>query len=917
MSDFKFVLTLDLRPFAEGFKSAGKIAKLGTKEIKEILSGIKADIDEKAFDAELKKLDKKIKKYESEPVEIPVELETKKVQNEFRKIVGEVDKSTPLFKRIQTSVIDWGFSLQSVSTIYHSIANVVNELLEKAEAQEKAEQKVEQAVRSTGAAAGFSAGELKNMAAELQEITVFGDEDILNNVTAQLLTFTNIAGDQFKEAQMAAMNLATVLDGDLKSASIQLGKALNDPIANLSALSRSGIQFTQAQKDMVKELWNAGEKAKAQSIILEELNNQYGGQAEAMANTYTGALKQFNNAWGDLQETLGLHILPVLAKFAGLMKSIITIPLSEKIRDQKTEFNALMQALMDTNTEESTKKELIKQLNEKYSHYLKNIDLEKASYDDLKTILKEANDEMSKRIQAAAVDEVLTKKRKKLLTANRKLIEAEIKLQNLKEKPYVDLDRLNTQTKAVELHKEKVAELGEEYNHLYQQLLKSGLIPKESEENLKSTEKEAETLLNVLSELPGEVKIEMDTDELDDVDKLYDSIIAENEAANRKKLKDDEKYLNKKLADQKKYYETVKFADADYYEWKKRQIENEVEAMDISNEKKLEMKRELIEKLKEEEEKAAQDGIDIFQKALDIMKIGEEAFLQSLENSIDELINFKAERSTEEIELEMELNEIEYQEKRQQLTNEIEAAKRNGKDYRKLELERKKLDLDYNKHHKKLLKERENNEKTSLQRMGDAIKEAMKAGIMAAAHSAAAWAFESVWKSKLPWWAKLVVAPATAAGVYATVAAFASAFQYGGSVTDKDEHDFLQQFVPPGEDTLIAVRKGEYVMPVEATAKYFPMLEKMREMSFANGGIVGGKIPSGTQDITETILITLQNINTAVEGVKSKLSSLAQIKDSSEKSAENLLLLPDIKKSLEQIDDNTDDLELLNKFRLL
>ena len=344
MSDFKFVLTLDLRPFAEGFKSAGKIAKLGTKEIKEILSGIKADIDEKAFDAELKKLDKKIKKYESEPVEIPVELETKKVQNEFRKIVGEVDKSTPLFKRIQTSVIDWGFSLQSVSTIYHSIANVVNELLEKAEAQEKAEQKVEQAVRSTGAAAGFSAGELKNMAAELQEITVFGDEDILNNVTAQLLTFTNIAGDQFKEAQMAAMNLATVLDGDLKSASIQLGKALNDPIANLSALSRSGIQFTQAQKDMVKELWNAGEKAKAQSIILEELNKQYGGQAQAMATTYTGALQQYTNLVSDLKETLGdlikTALVPVV-KFlsqgikaaSGFFRSLTETPLETTIRE--------------------------------------------------------------------------------------------------------------------------------------------------------------------------------------------------------------------------------------------------------------------------------------------------------------------------------------------------------------------------------------------------------------------------------------------------------------------------------------------------------------------------------------------------------------------------------------------------------
>ena len=109
--------------------------------------------------------------------------------------------------------------------------------------QAKAVAQVEAGLRSTGGQVGYTSKQLQDMASSLQGKTLFGDEDILQNATAQLLTFTNISGEQFARTQAAALDLATRLDGDLKGASIQLGKALNDPVANLSALSRSGIQF--------------------------------------------------------------------------------------------------------------------------------------------------------------------------------------------------------------------------------------------------------------------------------------------------------------------------------------------------------------------------------------------------------------------------------------------------------------------------------------------------------------------------------------------------------------------------------------------------------------------------------------------------------------------------------------------------
>ena len=96
--------------------------------------------------------------------------------------------------------------------------------------QQKAIAQVEAGLKSTGNAAGFTSEQLQKMASDLQSKTLFGDEEILKSATAQLLTFTGLTKEQFEMAQVAALDLATRLDRDLKETSIQLGKALNDPI---------------------------------------------------------------------------------------------------------------------------------------------------------------------------------------------------------------------------------------------------------------------------------------------------------------------------------------------------------------------------------------------------------------------------------------------------------------------------------------------------------------------------------------------------------------------------------------------------------------------------------------------------------------------------------------------------------------
>lgn len=190
--------------------------------------------------------------------------------------------------------------------------------------QAKAIAQVEAGLKSTGNLVGKTSKQLQQMAADLQTKTLFGDEEILKNATAQLLTFTNIAGNQFEKTQEIALDLATRLDGDLKSASIMLGKALNDPVANLSALSRAGIQFSKEQKDLVKSLVETNRLADAQTIILAELEKQYGGSAEAARNTGAGALQGLAMQLSDISEKIGKMLLPIVIEMGNVIKDIAT-----------------------------------------------------------------------------------------------------------------------------------------------------------------------------------------------------------------------------------------------------------------------------------------------------------------------------------------------------------------------------------------------------------------------------------------------------------------------------------------------------------------------------------------------------------------------------------------------------------------
>ena len=191
-------------------------------------------------------------------------------------------------------------ALGSLVAASASLGKFVNATIES----EAAQAQLASAILSTGGAAGRTAEQLNMHAAALQKVTNFGDEST-NAMQGLLLTFTNIQGGVFDKATEAVLDVATAMGTDLQSAALQVGKALNDPVLGMTALSRSGIQFSQSQKDTVKEMVKLNDTAGAQAIILAELEKQFGGSAEAARATLGGALSALGNAFGDLFEISG------------------------------------------------------------------------------------------------------------------------------------------------------------------------------------------------------------------------------------------------------------------------------------------------------------------------------------------------------------------------------------------------------------------------------------------------------------------------------------------------------------------------------------------------------------------------------------------------------------------------------------
>ena len=152
---------------------------------------------------------------------------------------------------------------------------------------------------------------LKGIADELGFKTLF-DEKAFQKGFSLLTSFKNIGIDSYGRVAETAADLAQINQTDLKSSFLQLAKALSDPTRGLTALSRSGVIFTETQREMILELHNSGQEMKAQAEILKIVEGSYKGAARSAAEGLAGAFDTLGQKVRDFNEALGGAAAPFM-----------------------------------------------------------------------------------------------------------------------------------------------------------------------------------------------------------------------------------------------------------------------------------------------------------------------------------------------------------------------------------------------------------------------------------------------------------------------------------------------------------------------------------------------------------------------------------------------------------------------------
>lgn len=320
--------------------------------------------------SEILEMEARIKDYVSSNID---KIETRIKGLEKTSVVSS-EKMSGAFSSLGTVVK----TLVTASTglmVFRKVNDLFSESIRLAKTQIDAEQKLKSVLESTAGVAGVTYDEMTKLASSLQKVTTVGDETIIRG-EAMLLTFTNIGKEVLPQATEAMLNLSIAMRTDVQQTSIQLGKALNDPIQGVTALRRVGIQLTEQQEIQIKKFMEVNDIASAQKIILRELETQFGNLARGVAKPDAGQIEQLKNQIGDVKEELGSSLLPLTKDWYELLLKIsqITLPaisdffggktaedrmfgdkatseimasVSNRIREQQDEYNKLTIALTE------------------------------------------------------------------------------------------------------------------------------------------------------------------------------------------------------------------------------------------------------------------------------------------------------------------------------------------------------------------------------------------------------------------------------------------------------------------------------------------------------------------------------------------------------------------------------------------
>ena len=149
------------------------------------------------------------------------------------------------------------------------------------------------------------------------------DDDRVLAVVNKLSTFPNafrkgaLGAQAMERATKAAFDLEATGIGSAESNIIGIGKALDNPIKGMTALSKAGVSFSEAETASIKAAVARGDIAKAQQILLKGIESNAKGAAEAGVS----GMDKLKARLANIGEGFAGELLPKINAFADVLSS--------------------------------------------------------------------------------------------------------------------------------------------------------------------------------------------------------------------------------------------------------------------------------------------------------------------------------------------------------------------------------------------------------------------------------------------------------------------------------------------------------------------------------------------------------------------------------------------------------------------
>lgn len=203
------------------------------------------------------------------------------------------------FTKLAGSWVAGALTLNTLTAGLRGVVHFISSSIKEFTDAEAAQGKLTTALCTAGIVTPGVGARFNELAAAFQRTTVYSD-DLITEMQALLVQVGGVMPHQMKGALTAATNLAAGLGIDLRQAPMLVGKAF---AGETGTLARYGIQVDETKL-----------KTQGATAVLEAINEQFGGQAQARVDTHAGKVQQLGNTWDNLKEVVGEFIIsdPIL-----------------------------------------------------------------------------------------------------------------------------------------------------------------------------------------------------------------------------------------------------------------------------------------------------------------------------------------------------------------------------------------------------------------------------------------------------------------------------------------------------------------------------------------------------------------------------------------------------------------------------